>query len=337
MLQSLQSECDNLPKITIITPSFNQGQYIEETIRSVLLQNYPNLEYIIIDGGSTDNTVYILKKYQQYITYLVSEPDNGQSHAINKGLENATGEIFGWLNSDDYYLPNVLLTVGKLFAKNKEMNVLCGCERHLYQNGQIVRRKKWTTPIYKSVEKMLAHNHIVQPPTFFRLNIIKNLGLLQENLHFCMDADIWVRYLALFGKKGIFSTPTIFNIFRYHNISKSVKQRELYLTDRYNILQCLLESCKINDFSKINFHNSIYLNRYLLIKYDFNKNINESKLKAFIAVRIILFFKKHLTWQSFGFLYLYVLRTKTFGHSWLFYFSAILKIRQHLLLLMKQE
>jgi glycosyltransferase involved in cell wall biosynthesis len=91
-----------LPKISILTPSYNQGQYIEQTIQSILSQNYPNLEYIVIDGGSTDNTVEILKKYDQHITYWVSEKDRGQSHAINKGIEKCTGVLFNWLNSDDY-------------------------------------------------------------------------------------------------------------------------------------------------------------------------------------------------------------------------------------------
>ena len=98
----------NYPRISIVTPSYNQGQFIEQTIRSVLLQNYPNLEYIIIDGGSTDNTVETIEKYEQYITYWVSEPDRGQSHAINKGFARCTGEIMAWLNSDDLYLPSAL-------------------------------------------------------------------------------------------------------------------------------------------------------------------------------------------------------------------------------------
>lgn len=95
------------PKISIVTPSFNQGQYIEETIRSILLQGYPNLEYIVIDGGSTDGAVDVIRKYEKWLTYWVSEPDKGQADAINKGLERCTGEIFNWINSDDILLPNV--------------------------------------------------------------------------------------------------------------------------------------------------------------------------------------------------------------------------------------
>ena len=121
-----QYSAENLPKISIITPSFNQGQFIEETIRSVLLQGYSNLEYIIIDGGSTDDTLEIIEKYSDFITYWISEPDEGQSHAINKGLAKATGEVFNWLNSDDYYLPNALLSLGQYFADHKDTNIFCG-------------------------------------------------------------------------------------------------------------------------------------------------------------------------------------------------------------------
>ena len=110
---------NQLPKISIITPSFNQGKYIEQTIQSVLQQDYPDLEYIIIDGGSTDETVDVIKKYKKHLACWVSEPDNGQAHAINKGLKIATGGIFNWLNSDDYLEPGALKAVAHAFLKNK--------------------------------------------------------------------------------------------------------------------------------------------------------------------------------------------------------------------------
>src|SRR5580700_341038 len=116
----------DLPKISIITPSYNQGQFIEETILSILNQNYPNLEYLIIDGKSTDSTIEIIKKYEQKIFYWVSEKDSGQSEAINKGFQKATGEIVCWLNSDDILMPNALNEVAAQFIKNKELILLNG-------------------------------------------------------------------------------------------------------------------------------------------------------------------------------------------------------------------
>ena len=116
------SSISHCPTISIITPSFNQGQFIEETIRSVLLQGYPKLEYIIIDGGSTDETVAIIKKYEPWLTYWVSEVDRGQPHAINKGIAMATGDILAWINSDDIYLPGLLDKVARFYrsGKNKD-------------------------------------------------------------------------------------------------------------------------------------------------------------------------------------------------------------------------
>lgn len=114
------------PRISIVTPSYNQGQFIEETIRSVLLQGYPDLEYIIIDGGSTDESVEIIRKYERWITFWVSEPDSGQTNAINKGFKRSTGEIVAWLNSDDVYTAGSLCTAAKAFAEQPHVAVIYG-------------------------------------------------------------------------------------------------------------------------------------------------------------------------------------------------------------------
>ena len=114
------------PKISIVSPSFNKREFIERCILSVLNQNYPNLEYIIIDGGSTDGSVEIIKKYEKYLTFWVSEPNNGQVNAINKGLHKTTGEITAWLNSDDFYYPGVFVKAAKEFLKNPNIDLLYG-------------------------------------------------------------------------------------------------------------------------------------------------------------------------------------------------------------------
>ena len=128
--QSAEKRPDNAdwPRISIVMPSYNQAGYIEETIRSVLLQGYPNLEFIIMDGGSTDGSVEIIKKYGPWLTYWVSESDHGQTHALNTGMRHCTGEVFNWLNSDDYYEPGVLAEVGAAFSRDARLNVLSACQ-----------------------------------------------------------------------------------------------------------------------------------------------------------------------------------------------------------------
>ena len=125
------------PKISIVTPSYNHGQYIEQTILSVINQNYPNLEYIIIDGGSTDNTVDIIKKYEEKITYWISEKDNGQSHALNKGIAKCTGDIFNWINSDDYFEDGTFYKLANHFTINNRVTSVSGWCKCFNENNSI--------------------------------------------------------------------------------------------------------------------------------------------------------------------------------------------------------
>lgn len=207
-----------MKKITVITPSFNQGDYLEQTIDSVLSQNYTNLEYIIIDGGSTDNSVEIIKKHEKNLTFWVSEKDNGQSNAINKGLKIATGEVINWLNSDDWYENNALQKVGAAF-ENEQTNVFCGRSR-IVEDGKEIRQNKGTD-IYSTIEKTIGFARIDQPETFFRKSCIDKIGLLNENFHYVMDRDWWIRYLLLFGLNGIEKTDGILVNFRSHASSKT--------------------------------------------------------------------------------------------------------------------
>jgi len=234
-----------LPKISIITPSFNQGQYIEQTIVSVINQNYPNLEYIIIDGGSTDNTVDIIKKYEKHITYWVSEPDKGQSDAINKGIKKATGDVINWLNSDDYYQPGTLNEIGNAFINNNT-NVVCGRCKLFYDENDF-KYSEGSKVYFDNLPKTIGWLQIDQPATFFRKSIIDNIGPVNEQLHYLMDAEWWLKHLLYNGLDGIIKTNTVFVNFRLHPTSKSISQISKFNIEREAIF---LELCKIFSLNK---------------------------------------------------------------------------------------
>jgi glycosyltransferase involved in cell wall biosynthesis/GT2 family glycosyltransferase len=187
----------SFPKISIVTPSYNQGRFIEQTIRSVLLQGYPNLEYIIIDGGSSDGTVEIIRKYQDGLAHWVSEADRGQSHAINKGFAYATGEILAWLNSDDYYLPGSLLAVSQYQELLLNADVFCGGAIQVDAEGRVAFEKY---PPGLTFQEMLewSSRYLPQSSCFFRREAWEKFGPLDEHLSFQMDYDLWLRM----AKKG---------------------------------------------------------------------------------------------------------------------------------------
>lgn len=185
-----------LPKISIVIPTLNQSRFIEETIQSVLSQNYPNLEIIVCDGGSTDGTIEILKKYDGLLTWT-SEPDKGQVDAINKGLRLATGDVVAYLNSDDIYTPNTLLTVGKYFADHPETQILTGKCLNMDENGVETRS---LIKIYKNFWLMLGIDkclmvldYVSQPSTFWRTELIHTIGYFDGEYRNAMDYDYWLR------------------------------------------------------------------------------------------------------------------------------------------------
>jgi len=179
------------PKISIVTPSYNQGQFLEETILSIISQNYPNLEYIIIDGGSTDDSVDIIDKYKDRLTYWVSEKDQGQTHAINKGLKKATGEIMNWINSDDLLTPGALQAVGQMFADFPESEFCFGDFDVIDKGGQMIFSRK--SPPYHYRQLFYGRQFSYQPAVFFRRHVLEKIGRLDETLNFCMDLEFWIR------------------------------------------------------------------------------------------------------------------------------------------------
>lgn len=205
------------PKISVITPSFNQGKYLEETIISVINQNYPNLEYIIIDGGSTDNSVEIIRKYENYLTYWVSEKDNGQSNAINKGFKKSTGEIICWLNSDDIFTKNALFEIVKYFEKNEGIDVVNGNLVLINEHSNIISSYFMITP-----KKWYAKHgiyYVAQPAMFWKRKVLDKVGLLREDFHASMDRDFLIRIMQ--NNFSIGHLKKNIAGFRMHEASKS--------------------------------------------------------------------------------------------------------------------
>lgn len=233
------------PKISIVTPSYNQGQFLEETIQSVIGQMYPNLEYIIIDGGSTDNSVEIIKKYEQHISYWVSEPDQGQSHAINKGFRKATGDILAWINSDDYYLPGTLKFIASQLKNVKTKTILFGNAMHMYHGTERV----FGSNVSKNFCEMdfRIHDTIIQPSSFWNRSVLEEVGFLNEDMHYTFDWEWFIRaqsssvqfksvnnYLSVYRITGENKTVTggdirkkeIANIYKNYSSKKVFKANE---------------------------------------------------------------------------------------------------------------
>jgi len=178
------------PRVSVVTPSYNQAQFIEETIRSVLLQGYPDLEYIVIDGGSADGSVEIIRKYERWLGRWVSEPDRGQSHALNKGFEAATGEFVGWLNSDDLYTPGAVGRAVRPFVSRREVGAVYGDAFVIDAAGKQIGHIQ---ALEMDLGELLLGNYIPQPTVFMRRSALFEAGLLDERLHYAMDYDLWLR------------------------------------------------------------------------------------------------------------------------------------------------
>ena len=180
----------NWPRISIVTPSFNQGQFIEETILSVIGQHYPNLEYIVMDGGSSDDTVKIIKKYEKHISHWQSEKDRGQAAAINEGFERATGDIITWLNSDDFYFPGTLHHIATQLEIAKSEILLGNCF-HFFQNS--AQSSGSDIVAHHAKSNLLLWDYVIQPSSFWTRQSWEKIGKLNEDLHFVFDWDWYIR------------------------------------------------------------------------------------------------------------------------------------------------
>src|SRR5262245_9613026 len=215
----------SLPQITVITPSFNQAAFLEQTIASVLGQDYSNLEYIIIDGGSTDGSVNIIRRYEQHLAYWVSEKDRGQTHAINKGLQRATGDIIAYLNSDDYYLPGSFARVASYFRAHPEVDLLHGRCRSVDVSGKKIGERFGSIASFAEIldlwDVWWQKRNFVQPEVFWTKRITDKVGLFREDLYWVMDYEYWARILRAGGRVGRLDAELA--CFRFHPEQKSTR------------------------------------------------------------------------------------------------------------------
>lgn len=205
-----------LPRITVVTPSFNQGRYIEETIRSVLMQGYPNLEYVIMDGGSTDESVAIIKKYETSLTRWVSRKDEGQSCAINQAWAESTGDILAYLNSDDVYEPGVLTRVAEYFTGHPEVDLVYGDHSYMDEDSRVYG--EFRAPDVQ-LNTLLLGNYVSQPSVFIRRSAWRKIGPLNNDLHYVMDYDYWIR--AALAGLNFAKSGTRHARMRIHAVSKT--------------------------------------------------------------------------------------------------------------------
>src|SRR5512136_1808888 len=178
-----------LPLVTIVTPSFNQARFLEATLRSVLDQDYPRIEYLVVDGASTDGSVEIIRRYANRLAWWVSEKDSGQSEAINKGMRRAQGEIIGWLNSDDIYLPGAVSAAVAHFQANPQAGLIYGDALAIDSDGKsfnVMRARQYT------LTDLMAFQIICQPAAFMRRSVLDEVGYLNPSYHLLMDNLLWM-------------------------------------------------------------------------------------------------------------------------------------------------
>ena len=228
------------PRISVVTPSYNQGTFIEETIRSVLLQGYPNLEYVILDGGSSDDSVDVIKKYEPWLAHWVSERDRGQAHAINKGLAMCTGEIFNWVNSDDVLAPGALRAVGEAMGSGRSSgacDTAAGSVRNFDASGpgRVLRNRYITALNLAGKRNGVAMS---QPGVWVRTQKLKDIGAIDESFTCSFDAELLFRYF--FHHPRITYIDAVLTNFRFHPDSKTVSRSSVFKAENIAILQKFL-------------------------------------------------------------------------------------------------
>jgi glycosyltransferase involved in cell wall biosynthesis len=221
----------NSPLVSIITPSFNQAAFLEQTIRSVLEQDYPNIEYMIADGGSTDGSAEIIKRYSDRLAWWVSEKDKGQGGGINKGFARAKGEFIAWVNSDDYYQPGAISAAVAALQAHPEAAFVYGDVQVVDKDGKILNNlhyKNWTLP------DLMTFHILGQPAVFMRRSALEKAGYLDPNYHFMLDHQLWLR-LGLQG--GMQYIPQLWAGAHYHEDCKNLAQAAEFGKEAYRIVE----------------------------------------------------------------------------------------------------
>ena len=211
---------DRFPLVSIVTPSYNQARFLPATIESVLTQTYPNIEYIVIDGGSTDGSAALIERYADRLAYWISEPDKGQTDAINKGFARANGEILAWLNSDDTYQPDAVANAVAKLHENPDCGLVYGEANFIDEHGQVIGRFPAAQTNYERLRR--GYVHIPQQSAFWRASLWQQVGPLDDGLYFAIDYDLWLK-LAKVSQVKYFPGQVWAN-FRLHGDSKTIAE-----------------------------------------------------------------------------------------------------------------
>ena len=218
------------PLVSIITPSFNQADFLRDTIESVLNQDYPSIEYIIVDGGSSDGSQEIIKSYSDRLSWWISEPDQGQADAINKGFQRAQGEIITWLNSDDMYLPRTISKVVNVFQNKPDAGMIYGDAVSSDKDGRLLNELRFDS---WHLKELLEFNIICQPAVFMKRSILERSGYLDLSYHFFLDHQLWIRIAR---ETNLVHQPQIWAVSRYHDRAKNVTMISQVGEEAYRIL-----------------------------------------------------------------------------------------------------
>lgn len=228
------------PKVSIVTPSYNQGQFLEETIRSILLQGYPNLEYCIMDGGSTDESREIIQKYESWIDFWVSEPDKGQTDALNKGFKRTTGDIAAWLNSDDVYTKGSMIKAVDQLMRHPDVVMVYGECQYIDEFGKPIFRPTYR-PKKCDYSRLLEGCFIAQPSVYFKKKALEQVGYINASLQYSFDYDLWLSIARSFKIQYVKST---LSKFRIHSHSKTGSQTMKFMIEGFKVLDNILRNYK---------------------------------------------------------------------------------------------